>query len=188
MFHAILAYSIRVKLIKKNPMLYGSPYNPKTYVRWLPERQSCIYDICHQHHWWTCLSTIGWIGHPFTTMWPACMTVHGEERNFSTTKITLEPCNESLMNLALHNRTVRAAVYNNVIGMYDSTWGGKELLYYKDNTRTTQWTLEPLDVGLVNHVTCYFGSIRCTQKNLPNSPFWVSGAFVWLVGTKIKLL
>ena len=44
------------------------------------------------------------------------------------------------------------AIYNDVIGIYDNTWGREELLYSRDNTWTMHWNIRFFNIGLVNHV------------------------------------
>lgn len=46
----------------------------------------------------------------------------------------------------------KGAICMDVLGDYDNMWGGQDLLYHRDDTRTIHWNIRALDADLVNHV------------------------------------
>lgn len=46
----------------------------------------------------------------------------------------------------------KGAICMDVLEDYDNMWGGQDLLYRRDTTRTIHWNIRVLDVDLVNHV------------------------------------
>ena len=45
-----------------------------------------------------------------------------------------------------------ATIYDDTFGKCDKVWGGNELLYHRDSTRTMHWNTRASNVGLVSHV------------------------------------